>query len=329
MKNIFLAPRSNETAYKNYISSMQGKDFADIAPYLTDDEKYQLAGDSKYFAWGCQPSLRSKWDNLQHGDYVMFYAHGRFISVGTLKFKKYSEDLALSLWPRSEETDKPWSCVFFVENIRDINLGIEEFDNITGYKLKSIMGFMKISRESALENIAARYGSTDGFVRFLTTGISDGEVTEVVTISTKPAKDVTNEDIARLDEITRDHSSEDIEAIIKNLAQTQRDQTPEKIMRTVNLFKRSAKLVKVMKEKHGDKCQICGFTFRTAAGYYYSEAAHVNAISTGEVGVDSPDNIWILCANHHKMLDRGAIIAVGRNEYKFLDGGMLYELLES
>jgi hypothetical protein len=57
MRKIFLAPRSNETAYKNYVSSMQGKKFEDIEPYLTSEEVAELAGDDKYFVWGCQPSL--------------------------------------------------------------------------------------------------------------------------------------------------------------------------------------------------------------------------------------------------------------------------------
>jgi predicted restriction endonuclease len=51
-----------------------------------------------------------------------------------------------------------------------------------------------------------------------------------------------------------------------------------------------------------------------ANGKYYSEAARIIPISSDKVGVDSPENIWILCANHHKMLDTGAIKAVGKSK---------------
>jgi predicted restriction endonuclease len=78
-------------------------------------------------------------------------------------------------------------------------------------------------------------------------------------------------------------------------------------------------MVKALKEKYQNKCQICGFTFKTVKGTYYSEAAHIIPISDASEGVDHPDNIWILCANHHKMLDRQAINATGSHTYE-IDG---------
>jgi hypothetical protein len=84
MRRIFLAPRSNETAYKNYMSSMQGKPIDDFLPYLTTEEASNLRGNDRYFVWGTQPSLRSRWEKMELGDYVFFYAQGRFISVATI-----------------------------------------------------------------------------------------------------------------------------------------------------------------------------------------------------------------------------------------------------
>ncbi len=51
------------------------------------------------------------------------------------------------------------------------------------------------------------------------------------------------------------------------------------------------------------KCQICDFTFQKRDGTYYIEAAHIIPLKDG--GTDAPENIVILCPNHHKMLDEG------------------------
>lgn len=326
MRRIFLAPRSNETAYKNYMSSMQGKPLEDFLPFLSSDEAASLRGNERYFVWGCQPSLRSRWEQMEFGDYVFFYAHGRFISVGTLRFKKFSEDLALSLWPKSDTSGEPWSCVFFVENVQEIDLPLTEFNDVTGYSLKALQGFMQISSENAVRNIVSKYGSTEGFVASLTSGMDEKTLSEVVAIASKSSSDVTVEDKAKLDNLTRDRSPEEIEELVRRYAERQQGKTPEQVEKLSKSYRRNVGMVKILKEKYENKCQICGFTFKTSKGTYYSEAAHIIPISDATTGVDSPDNIWILCANHHKMLDRGAIQAVDRNRYR--QDGNTYELKE-
>ena len=325
MKNIFLAPRSNETAYKNYISSMQGKSLSEVDPYLTSDEKKQLQGSDKFFVWGCQPSLKGRWDNMAYGDYVMFYSQGRFISVGTLKFKKFSEALALSLWPKSKESGEPWSCVFFVENVRDISLSLEEFNFITGYDMRQVQGFMKISRPDALGNINNKYGSAESFINSLVVGIKSDDIEKIISLTSKPASDITDEDKSKLDSLTRDKTDEEIQSALELYAEKQLNKMPEQITKMTKSYKRNIGMVNALKSKYQNKCQICGFTFKTSSGSYYSEAAHIIPISDGRPGVDSPDNIWVLCANHHKMLDRGAIKATGSAAYSL--GGIEQKLL--
>jgi predicted restriction endonuclease len=42
-------------------------------------------------------------------------------------------------------------------------------------------------------------------------------------------------------------------------------------------------------------------------GGFYSEVAHIKAISTRVIGVDSIQNMLVLCPNHHKSLDHGKV----------------------
>lgn len=314
MKNIFLAPRSNETAYKNYISSMQGVPKARLEKYLNDPDKIVLQHTDTIHAWGCQPSLESRWSQMQYGDYVLFYARGKFVSVGELIFKKKSEDLALALWPRSKETNEPWICVFFVDKLVEIDLPLEDFNKITGYNLPAVMGFMPVRK--GMEQIVKRFGDVEGFVQTLKSGLQLSDIDELASITKLAITQKQLESVAKFDELTRGRGEEELEEALKKHAASANDVTPEKITKLVRTFRRNGKLVRDMKEKYKNECQICGFTFKTAKGSYYSEAAHIVPISSGKEGVDTPDNMWILCPNHHKMLDMGAIKALSASEYE-------------
>lgn len=96
------------------------------------------------------------------------------------------------------------------------------------------------------------------------------------------------EDIELLD--LKKHFSEDMEpALLKNI-------TEEKLIR---LVKRYRSIVNKKKKECGCRCQICGLTFLMDNGNYYCEAHHLIPIS--EDGSQNPENVIILCANHHRM----------------------------
>jgi len=83
VKQLFLAPRSNETAYSNFTSTLKdGVPYSRVEQFLTDSEKKTLANQNLLFIWGCQPALKDKWDKIQVGDYVLFYHHYKFVILG-------------------------------------------------------------------------------------------------------------------------------------------------------------------------------------------------------------------------------------------------------
>lgn len=84
--------------------------------------------------------------------------------------------------------------------------------------------------------------------------------------------------------------SEDMEPeMLKNI-------TEEKLVR---LVKRYRSIVNKKKKECGCRCQICGLTFQMDNGNYYCEAHHLIPIS--EDGSQGPENVIILCANHHRV----------------------------
>ena len=59
----------------------------------------------------------------------------------------------------------------------------------------------------------------------------------------------------------------------------------------------------LLKLLHNFKCQICGITIQKKNGGFYIESAHIKEKS--KAGPETPDNILILCPNHHKEFDYG------------------------
>jgi putative restriction endonuclease len=69
------------------------------------------------------------------------------------------------------------------------------------------------------------------------------------------------------------------------------------------VFKRDNKTIVQLKILRNFKCQICGSKILKKDGSFYVEAAHIKRKS--EKGTEMPNNILILCPNHHKEFDLG------------------------
>ena len=68
----------------------------------------------------------------------------------------------------------------------------------------------------------------------------------------------------------------------------------------INQIKRVKSIVDTLKEKYNYKCQLCEFNFKMKNGNEYCEAHHLVQLSLG--GSQMPDNVIIVCPNHHRML---------------------------
>lgn len=119
-QNFFLAPRSNETSFRNFRSTIEGGvSYDEIKDVVDSRGKEILSKQQKIFAWGCADSLKSRWDKMRENDIVLFYVKGVFRYAGKVIHRQFSDKLSDKLWPR--KNDKPWSCVFFLSDMRDIH----------------------------------------------------------------------------------------------------------------------------------------------------------------------------------------------------------------
>ena len=86
---------------------------------------------------------------------------------------------------------------------------------------------------------------------------------------------------------------------LKNLKPTD----PEVITINHTSFKRDNKTIAQIKILRNFKCQICSTSIKKKNGTFYIEAAHIDP--KHNMGCETPDNIILLCPNHHKEFDFG------------------------
>ncbi|MEM2194585.1 MAG: hypothetical protein QXY40_09510 [Candidatus Methanomethylicia archaeon] len=118
--------------------------------------KFYGAGPIKL--WALKESLRDRWTSIDNEDYILFYHAGKFIYAARVSFKyPFTEEskqveagsyLAESIWGRDVD-GKTWPYLFFLEDVREIDLPLSKLNELTGYNLKAVAGFMKIRKEKA------------------------------------------------------------------------------------------------------------------------------------------------------------------------------------
>jgi hypothetical protein len=92
-----------------------------------------------------------------------------------------------------------------------------------------------------------------------------------------------------------------------------KDKIPNSTKTTINRRIRDTEIIRELKEKYNNKCQICGKTLMKSYEANYSEGHHLHPL--GENGPDVKGNIIILCPNHHAEFDYKTV-AINPISYK-------------
>jgi len=135
-----------------------------------------------------------------------------------------------------------------------------------------------------------------------------------------------NEDIKEQDELlplVKTHQKKN--EIVKEL-KTITPETPELVEFRGKQYKRDNKSIAQLKILRDFKCQICGTRISKKDGNFYIEAAHI--VEKRHKGSETPDNILILCPNHHKEFDLGnrKILEKTKDKIVFELNGKKYDI---
>ena len=101
---------------------------------------------------------------------------------------------------------------------------------------------------------------------------------------------------------------------------------PEEVIINGKAYKRDNRTIAQLKYLRNFSCQICSTAIQKRDGTFYVEAAHIHPKHLK--GSETPNNILILCPNHHKEFDygdRGEVIFV-EDSVKFWLNGQSYSI---
>ncbi len=99
------------------------------------------------------------WRIAEEGDFIFFYCEKTFIYAGRVAFKypfrEYSDEIEIGeyivkiVWG----DDVEGSYLIFLKNVREINLPLAKFNEITGYKYQEVRGFVRVAKDNAQQGI--------------------------------------------------------------------------------------------------------------------------------------------------------------------------------
>ncbi|MCB1737225.1 MAG: HNH endonuclease [Gammaproteobacteria bacterium] len=96
--------------------------------------------------------------------------------------------------------------------------------------------------------------------------------------------------------------------ILKRTEQEERS-VVERRQETREVQQRDATTAANLKEMYFFRCMFCdiALTVDIDVPRYYAEAAHIQALGKPDDGPDVPENMLVLCPNHHKQFDNGVL----------------------
>jgi putative restriction endonuclease len=115
-------------------------------------------------------------------------------------------------------------------------------------------------------------------------------------------------------------------ADILNDLKNVKENEPVEIIVNRKTYKRDNKTIAQLKIYRDFKCQICGHSIIKKDGSKYIEAAHIKP--KHQKGSETPDNIILLCPNHHKEFDFGELKIINHDTkgIEFLLNGQRHKL---
>jgi hypothetical protein len=116
----------------------------------------------------------------------------------------------------------------------------------------------------------------------------------------KPITSFDEKEQKEIEEIYKTKSKQEIAKELKSI----KPSDPEQITINLKVYKRDNKTISLIKILRNFRCQICDTSIKKKDGTYYIEAAHIKP--KHQKGAETPDNIILLCPNHHKEFDYGS-----------------------
>lgn len=298
MSNLFLVPAGDPRARDNFERTVRRRvPLSDLARLKPEAVKRARATRGGVCAWGTKPGKDgrnvSTWSAMDRGDWVLFYFDGLLPVAARVLVREHSPAVAKRLW--GEDEGETWEYMYLLDEVRQVDIPRLALNARLHYRPGSYpQGFARVDRDLDTE-----FGSVEQLLEQLS---EKGHQLRLAIEAAKAGDEM--EAATALDQLAADFSEEQLRREVEAFASSE----PPKSRKTiVESLLRNRKLVEKLKKLYKGRCQYCGFTFKQSNGRPYCEAAHLKPMARREANIDVKDNLFILCPNHHKMLDYGGL----------------------
>ena len=290
-----------------------------LTPLQTGTRKTIVAGavDGRVRAWGAFKSMIRQWSLLEPGDLCLFYTQGRtFTLCGRVSGRVESDVVAEAIWGRAPD-DRTWSLMWFFDRLVPVNApGVFVRDELGRANNAYFQNFAHVN-PTAEEVLRSRYGSIEGFIEYIAETPPDLEGLVAATAG--------GDGVSRSTALDEAMAALDPPMFKKRVRDLTKSLPPKERTATRKILGRRYEVRAWLKKLYENKCQVCGFRFEKRGGGWYSEGAHLARVSLRLADLDVVQNMVILCADHHKMLDHGHM----RIEWDLTDGKLMARRTEN
>lgn len=178
IKQIVFQPIGNKQGENNFNKTINGCiDLDELKEFLCDNQYKNLLEiypDKQVKIWGVQSENNSakkkenskdnksispnvsKWNKLQKGARVLFYSDKSFCKAATVTYTIWNKKIAEHLW-NLNECNETWECLYFVNDVKVVDLDADEVFELIGTKEKHVQGF-RILKDEHAKKIIDQYG---------------------------------------------------------------------------------------------------------------------------------------------------------------------------
>ena len=241
-----------------------------VEPSDTDATPETIASLLPTRLWGATAGSQTKgyFDEMRPRDCVLFYRDGDFFAGGVVGRTLEDPDVGSWLWNSPDSR-----FIFTIEEYRDWGPAITRIWDTLGYNgTPRVQGFLRVKPER-LENLR-----------------SDERTIEHALFGTTPTSPT---------QVDEDAST--------SVTDTYSTVEPERTTTVRDRILRDQTLVTVLKSQYDHTCQICGHRLQSATDTGYSEVHHIKPLGDPHNGPDVPENMLVLCPNHHTDFDNGML----------------------
>lgn len=174
-KIFFVVASGGQDTDRHYFDTIKRKrSIEEAAKFLKPRETAQLKkvfNNQNYSVWGGMPgpgNIRS-WNNMQPGDYIMIYRHGKIILAAEVAMKVHNPALAEYFWGRGRN-NQTWEYIYFLINEIEVGINQNEVNKYLGYTSSYFpQGFMAVDQKKA-DSLLSLYGDLISFLEVIKTG---------------------------------------------------------------------------------------------------------------------------------------------------------------